>query len=154
MSRSDQAIGLAAANLADVRAIAKVWRESFRTADGAPATVWPLSHFQTRVAAVIRGACVVTVAKKGRRIVAFSVADPEARVLRQIFVLPALQGHGVGGRLLEEAMRVMPTGLSLSTAAANRRARLFYESYGLTTESETVHPTRGHLTCNYRWRPV
>jgi 8-oxo-dGTP pyrophosphatase MutT (NUDIX family)/GNAT superfamily N-acetyltransferase len=50
--------------------------------------------------------------------------------VQQLYVDPAWQGRGLGGRLLAAAQQRSPSGLQLWTFVANRRARRFYARHG------------------------
>jgi GNAT superfamily N-acetyltransferase len=50
--------------------------------------------------------------------------------LDHLYVLPAWQGVGIGGKLLDRSMTENPTGLHLWAFAANRRALAFYARAG------------------------
>lgn len=65
---------------------------------------------------------------------AFAAADEsgETVTLRQLYVLPSMQGRGVGGMLLEEVEDSFPEArrLVLEVEAANEKAIRFYVSHG------------------------
>jgi ribosomal protein S18 acetylase RimI-like enzyme len=60
---------------------------------------------------------------------------PEAH-LQELYVVPALRGHGIGRALLEASMRVArdagATGIDLNTGETDTAARALYESAGFT----------------------
>lgn len=58
----------------------------------------------------------------------------------QLHVDPPAQEQGVGSALLDLAKRRSPTGLSLFTHQANRRARTFYERRGFRAVRFGVSP--------------
>lgn len=75
------------------------------------------------------------VADDGERIcgVAFATADEDAAVtLHQLYVLPAFQGKGIGGLLLDEVESCFPeaTKVRLEVEEANEKAVAFYLSQG------------------------
>ncbi len=65
---------------------------------------------------------------------AFAAADEsgETVTLRQLYVLPSMQGRGVGGMLLDEVEEFFPEAkrLVLEVEAANEKAIRFYVSHG------------------------
>jgi putative acetyltransferase len=71
---------------------------------------------------------LVTVAEVDAGIVGFSAV--EAGWLHHLYVRPEWQGRGVGGALLDRAMRENTTGLSLWAFVANHRAIAFYARAG------------------------
>ena len=76
------------------------------------------------------------VADDGKRIggVAFaeSIDGGKMVVLRQLYVLPSLQGRGIGGMLLDEIIESFPEAdaIRLEVEARNTRAIAFYEANG------------------------
>lgn len=54
----------------------------------------------------------------------------------QLYVLPSMQGRGLGGALVEIAQATFPT-LQLWTFEKNRPARQFYESRGFSIVRQT-----------------
>jgi ribosomal protein S18 acetylase RimI-like enzyme len=83
------------------------------------------------------------VADDGERIVgmAFAAADREGKtvMLHQLYVLPAFQGHGVGGLLLDELLNDFPDAetIRLEVEEANSRAIAFYRVYGFEQTGRT-----------------
>ena len=140
-----------AASEADFDAIAYVWLESGRLADGAPSEGPTLHQNRTRIDAEIASGWNVRVAVHEGRIVGFLAFKPCDFLLDQLFVLPAFQGQGIGKALLEYAMAAMPEGFTLRTAAANIRARRFYDKADLVVISEGIHPKYGNAVCIYDW---
>ena len=72
------------------------------------------------------------VAETAGRIVATMVLDGEMQgdMIDQLYVSPADQGRGVGGRLLAHAKQLRPARLRLYTFQSNSPARRFYEARG------------------------
>jgi GNAT superfamily N-acetyltransferase len=56
----------------------------------------------------------------------------------QLYVDPTATGRGIGGALLEHAMRLRPTGLKLWTFQSNLDARRFYEAHGFVATAMTM----------------
>ncbi|MBN9221615.1 MAG: GNAT family N-acetyltransferase [Mesorhizobium sp.] len=82
------------------------------------------------------------VADDGKRIggVAFaeSVDDGRTIALKQLYVLPDLQGRGIGGMLLDEVIESFPEarGIRLEVEAQNTRAVAFYEANGFVRSGD------------------
>ncbi len=55
----------------------------------------------------------------------------------QLYVEPAMTGHGIGTELLRLAKRERPSGLRLWTFASNTRAQRFYERHGFIEARRT-----------------
>jgi len=73
----------------------------------------------------------------GDRPVGFLALKPAAGCLDQLFVLPEMQGAGIGRALLDFAKQQLPNGLWLRTAAENLRACTFYEREGCRGKTRT-----------------
>jgi GNAT superfamily N-acetyltransferase len=75
------------------------------------------------------------VALQGREIVGFSIADRSTQSIFALFVLPAHEGRGIGGRLFDLAfgwLRENGAARVWLTTAAGTRAARFYEKRGWT----------------------
>lgn len=70
----------------------------------------------------------VWVVERDERIVALMVLGTDH--VDHLYVAPAAQGSGLGGRLLELAKERRPAGLTLWVFQRNDRARTFYEHRG------------------------
>lgn len=83
------------------------------------------------------------VADDGERIagMAFAAADREGKTvkLHQLYVLPAYQGHGIGGMLMDEILDNFPDAeiIRLEVEEANSRAIAFYRIYGFEQTGRT-----------------
>jgi putative acetyltransferase len=77
----------------------------------------------------------VTVAAVAGEVVAFSAVKDGW--LDHLYVVPARQGQGIGGALLDRAMRENPDGLSLWAFVANDRAIAFYGRAGFVEVRRT-----------------
>jgi len=75
------------------------------------------------------------VAERGGHVVAFSIADRASRSIFALFVLPAYEGRGLGGRLLALALQwLWANGAAVAWLATGpgTRAVRFYERRGWT----------------------
>ena len=73
----------------------------------------------------------------------------------QLYVDPASTRDGIGGALLDHAMRERPTGLKLWTFQSNLDARRFYEERGFIAIAMTTGDNEEQApdVC-YEWRPT
>lgn len=138
---------------ADLDRTAEVWHESARHMDGADPAMPSLQALRERIDRELRSGWRLHVAFAGGEIVAMLAVKPAEAVLDQLFVLPSAVRQGIGRALLETAKREMPEGFTLRAAAANARARRFYEREGLQLLGEGVRPDNGTPVCFYGWKP-
>lgn len=136
----------------DLDAVAAVWHASALTIDGAAPEVPPCEALRHRIDAELRSGWDLHIAVRDERLVGMLALKHGEATLDQIFVAPGEQGTGVGKALLEVAKRVMPTGFTLRMAAANERARRFYEKEGLRFSGKGVHPSTGKPVHFYGWK--
>ncbi|MFD1983237.1 GNAT family N-acetyltransferase [Mesorhizobium newzealandense] len=99
------------------------------------------------------------VADDGKRIggVAFaeSIDSGKQVVLKQLYVLPDLQGRGIGGMLLDEVIESFPEAraIRLEVEEQNTRAIAFYEANGFVRSSDVGEQASGKPMLVYR-RPL
>src|SRR5262245_19297343 len=95
----------------------------------------PAAHTDAEVRQWVRKTLIpsggVTVACAGAAVVGVLAiaADANASWISQLFVAPGHTGHGVGTRLLGQALASLAPPVRLYTFQANTRARLFYERH-------------------------
>ena len=77
----------------------------------------------------------VWLAEGSERVVGLLVLDDDW--VDQLYVEPALTGHGIGSTLLDVAKRERATGLRLWTFASNTGARRFYERHEFAARDRT-----------------
>ena len=85
---------------------------------------------------IVLATCEVWVATGKDEAIGLMVLDQEW--IDQLYVDPAATGRGIGGALLEHAMRLRPTGLKLWTFQSNLDARRFYEAHGFVATAMTA----------------
>jgi GNAT superfamily N-acetyltransferase len=85
---------------------------------------------------VVLPTCEVWVADRSGEAIALLVLDQQW--IDQLYVEPAATGRGIGGALLEHAMRLHPTALKLWTFQSNIDARRFYEARGFVATAMTT----------------
>ncbi|MFF1966298.1 GNAT family N-acetyltransferase [Streptomyces sp. NPDC058232] len=137
----------------DAAAVAEVWLRSFTTA--LPSV--RRAHTDDQVRSWFREVVVpgqeTWVATVEGSAVGMMVLDGED--LDQLYLDPAWQGQGIGGRLMDVAKQHRPAGLALWTFQVNESARRFYERHGFVA----AECTDGHRNeerepdIRYVWRP-
>jgi GNAT superfamily N-acetyltransferase len=139
----------------DRAATAALWMASWRSTglgvalEPAEPELYRLSY--ERIARELTAGWVVHLAWAEGRLVGFLALKPKVGCLDQLFVLPEAQGRGIGRSLVDFAKTRLPQGIWLRTAAANIRARRFYELNGFTARKTEAHPVLRHPTIIYRW---
>lgn len=134
----------------DVDAVAHLWHQSAVAMDGKPDVPSP-EALRSRIEVELQSGWELHIALRGQRPVGMLAVKKDEAILDQIFVLPAEQGKGVGAALMRVAKHAMPTGFKLRMAAANARARRFYEKEGLKWLGEGVHPWTSTPVHFYGW---
>jgi ribosomal protein S18 acetylase RimI-like enzyme len=137
----------------DAAAVADVWLRSF--AEALPTV--QRAHTDEQVRAWIRNVVLPThetwVATVDGSVVAMMVlADGH---IDQLYIDPAHQGRGIGGRLVALAKERSPDGLALWTFQVNDAARRFYESRGFIAAEHTDGEGNEEREpdVRYVWRP-
>jgi putative acetyltransferase len=87
----------------------------------------------------------------GEHLLGFMLLDQARSVVEQIAVWPELFGSGIAARLLDEAKRLCPKGLSLEVNADNPRALRFYEKAAFGGREAGVNPASGLKTWRMHW---
>lgn len=120
------------ATTADANNVATVYIASQRAA----AAYMPTIHTDAEIRAWVVDYMVPNretwVAETAGRIVAMIVLDGD--MVDQLYVSPADQRGGVGGRLLAHAKQLRPVRLRLYTFQSNAPARRFYEARGFVAK--------------------
>ncbi|WP_143217405.1 GNAT family N-acetyltransferase [Acetobacter sp. DsW_063] len=139
-----------AATQDDLTAIATLWRESTISMDGGAPRVHDVEALRARLQSE---GWLIEVAENEDKIVGFLALRERERVVDQLFVVPSVQGEGVGARLLRHAQALMPDGFTLRTPLSNLAGQRFYERHGLTMLRDEPHPQAGFLVRYYGWFP-
>lgn len=136
----------------DLDAVAYVWRESAKLADGVAPEIPSLSALRERINSELASDWSLWVATLDREVVGMLALKKSDAIVDQLFILPSAQRRGLGKLLLGQAMKEMPNGFTLRTAAANAGARAFYEKIGLKLLSVGKHPRDDYAVCFYGWK--
>ncbi|MFF9297986.1 GNAT family N-acetyltransferase [Streptomyces sp. NPDC014764] len=137
----------------DAAEVAEVWLRSFTTA--LPDV--RRAHTDDEVRAWIREVVVpgqeTWVAAVDGSVVAMMVREGDD--LDQLYIDPAWQGRGIGGRLVDVAKERSPSGLTLWTFQVNEAARRFYERHGFVAKEWTdgLRNEEREPDVRYEWRP-
>jgi putative acetyltransferase len=133
----------------DTCALARLWRASWLSTGVPAAQKIVQEDLLARVRTEFAQGCHVTIAEIDGELVGFLALKLEERCLYQLFIAPERKGSGIGARLFALAEEMMPNGFVLRTAAANVRARRFYEQRGMRLDRLELHPVHGHEVAIY-----
>ncbi len=133
--------------------LAALWiRSRLASAPSIPPTIHTDEEVRQWFEEEVLPICEVWVAGDSQRAMALMVLDHEW--IDQLYVDPAATRMGIGGSLLDHAMRQRPDGLKLWTFQSNLDARRFYENHGFVAIATTPGDNEEHApdVC-YEWRP-
>jgi len=137
----------------EVGSLARLWcRSRAASVPSIPPAVHTDEEVHQWFAEVVLPTCEVWVADTQGEAKALMVLDHEW--IDQLYVDPASTQGGIGGALLDHAMRERPTGLKLWTFQSNLDARRFYEERGFVAIAATTGDNEEQApdVC-YEWRP-
>ncbi|MGO9853880.1 MAG: N-acetyltransferase family protein [Acidimicrobiales bacterium] len=137
----------------DAGSLAALWlRSRAASAPSIPPTVHTDEEVHRWFEEVVVATREVWVAESPGHVIALMVLDDAW--IDQLYVDPTWTRRGVGGRLLDHAMRQRPTGLKLWTFQSNLDARRFYEAHGFVATATTggANEEQAPDVC-YEWRP-
>lgn len=105
------------------------------------------------IEAVVLRDCRTWVAVCDTRVVGYAAVEGD--VLEHLYLSPDVLRRGIGTRLLDEARRHSPEGLSLHVFQQNVDARAFYERHGfeITERSDGSNNMEGLPDMVMRWEP-
>lgn len=128
----------------------RTWQQAYPQIDFAQRVEWWRERWRNQL--VPKAEIVVAYEIDGDALIGFVTIDLEG-YLDQLVVAPEHWGSGAADQLLEEAMRVSPTGISLLVNTDNARAIRFYERWGFVRAGEDVNPTSGRPVVRMAWKP-
>ncbi len=138
---------------ADAAAVAEVWLRSRKASIPAiPAPIHRDDEVRAWFAEVVLAERETWVAGVDGVVVGLLVLD--GPWVDQLYVEPAVTGHGIGSRLLDRVKAERPEGLDLWTFQANTGARRFYERHGFVEITRTDGDNEeGAPDVRLRWAP-
>jgi GNAT superfamily N-acetyltransferase len=117
--------------------LSALWLRSRRASvPSIPPTVHTDAEVHRWFKEVVLPTCEVWVTDNIGEAIALMVLDQEW--IDQLYVDPAATRRGIGGALLDHAMRLRPTRLKLWTFQSNIDARRFYEAHGFVATAMTM----------------
>ena len=135
---------------ADFDAVTSLWLDSWKSSGIEVAQTTTLSTLRERLPREIAHGWAVHVATAPDVVGFLGLHENE---VEQLFVSPAMQGNGIGRRLLDFAKAQKPAGFSLHTAVECEAAWRFYEREGLKRGGTFIHPRLHHQVVQYDWDP-
>ncbi|MFF0209402.1 GNAT family N-acetyltransferase [Streptomyces althioticus] len=137
----------------DAAEVAEVWLRSFTAALPGVRRAHTDDEVRTWIREVVVPGQETWVAVADGSVVAMMVR--EGNDLDQLYVDPAWQGGGIGGRLVDVAKERAPSGLTLWTFQVNEAARRFYERHGFVAGERTdgQRNEEREPDVRYEWRP-
>ncbi|CAL9644157.1 GNAT family N-acetyltransferase [Streptomyces griseorubens] len=137
----------------DAAEVAEVWLRSFTAALPGVRRAHTDDEVRTWIREVVVPGQETWVAVADGSVVAMMVR--EGNDLDQLYVDPAWQGRGIGGRLVDVAKERSPSGLTLWTFQVNEAARRFYERHGFVARERTdgQRNEEREPDVRYEWRP-
>lgn len=137
----------------DAASVAAVWLRSFTAALPSVRRAHTDHELRSWFREVVVPGQETWVATAEGSVVGMMVVDGES--LDQLYLDPAWQGRGIGGRLVHLAKQLRPAGLALWTFQVNEPARRFYERHGFVVAEYTDgrHNEEHEPDVRYVWRP-
>jgi putative acetyltransferase len=93
----------------------------------------------------------IVVAEQEGTLIGFVTIDPTG-YLDQLVVAPDHWGSELATRLVDEAKRLSPGGITLLVNTDNARAIRFYERNGFLRAGDDVNPTSGRTVLKMKWK--
>jgi putative acetyltransferase len=125
----------------------ETWRQAYPRIDFAARVPWWRERWRNEL---VPNAAIV-VAEQAGALAGFVTIDASG-YLDQLVVAPDHWGSEIAARLVEEAKRRSPTGITLLVNKDNARAIRFYLRSGFVHAGEDVNPTSGKPVLKMAWK--
>jgi putative acetyltransferase len=126
----------------------RTWQQAYPAIDFAARVAWWRERWRAELAPNAR----IVIAETRGAMVGFVTIDDHG-YLDQLVVAPESWGSAVGERLVAEAMRLAPEGITLLVNDDNARAIGFYRKCGFVDAGDDVNPVSGRPVKRMQWRP-
>jgi putative acetyltransferase len=126
----------------------RTWQAAYPSIDFASRVTWWRERWRGEL---VPNAAII-VAEQAGALTGFVTIDPKG-YLDQLVVAPDHWGSELATRLVDEAKRLSPDGITLLVNTDNARAIRFYERNGFLRAGDDVNPTSGRPVLRMEWRP-
>jgi putative acetyltransferase len=126
----------------------RTWQEAYPSIDFASRVKWWRERWRNEL---VPDAAII-VAEQAGALAGFVTIDLKG-YLDQLVVAPDHWGTELADRLVNEAKRLSPGGVTLQVNTDNARAIRFYERNGFVHAGQDVNPTSGRPVLKMEWRP-
>jgi len=123
------------------------WQVAYPDIDFAARVAWWRERWRN---ALVPKAEIVVAEQEGT-LIGFVTIDPTG-YLDQLVVAPDHWGSELATRLVDEAKRLSPGGITLLVNTDNARAIRFYERNGFLRAGDDVNPTSGRTVLKMKWK--
>ena len=124
------------------------WQLAYPSIDFAARVAWWRERWRNELVP----ASHIVVAEHDGALAGFVTID-DAGYLDQLVVSPQAWGSEIGARLVDEAKRLAPRGITLLVNDDNLRAIGFYRKHGFVIAGADVNPTSGRPVTRMAWAP-
>jgi putative acetyltransferase len=125
----------------------ETWRQTYPSIDFAARVPWWRERWRNEL---VPNAAII-VAEQAGALAGFVTIDATG-YLDQLVVAPKHWGSELASRLVDEAKRRSPAGITLLVNKDNARAIRFYERNGFVHAGEDVNPTSGKPVLKMAWK--
>ena len=126
----------------------ETWTKAYPSIDFTARVAWWRARWRDEL---VPQASII-VAERAGVLIGFVTIDASG-YLDQLVVGTDHWGSDLGNKLVAEAKRLSPSGISLKVNADNARAIRFYERNGFVHAGPDVNPTSGRPVMKMQWRP-
>jgi putative acetyltransferase len=125
----------------------ETWQQAYPENDFAARLAWWRERWRTELVPK----ATIMVAEAAGGLTGFVTIDSSG-YLDQLVVAPDHWGSELADRLVDEAKRLSPDGITLLVNNDNARAIRFYERNGFSQAGEDVNPTSGRPVLKMAWK--